>query len=65
MGLKFPDTPVYQGFHHPCRFEGNIFDLEVDGEIPDAIKGTFYRAGRTRSFRRCWEPMCASTATGL
>jgi carotenoid cleavage dioxygenase len=50
MGLKFPDTPVYQGFHHPCRFEGNIFDLEVDGEIPDAIKGTFYRCGPDPQF---------------
>lgn len=50
MGLQFPDLPVYQGFHHPMRFEGNIFDLEVEGDIPPEIKGTFYRCGPDPQF---------------
>lgn len=27
----------------PCRFEGEICNLEVHGEIPHEIDGTFYR----------------------
>lgn len=27
----------------PCRFEGEIQNLEVRGEIPQEIDGTFYR----------------------
>ena len=27
----------------PCRFEGEVQNLEVYGEIPKEIDGTFYR----------------------
>lgn len=27
----------------PCRFEGEINFLEVEGDIPEDIDGTFYR----------------------
>ncbi|KAK8049185.1 hypothetical protein PG994_010915 [Apiospora phragmitis] len=40
---KFPDTEVFRGMNKPSRFEGDIFDLEVTGEIPKEINGTFYR----------------------
>ncbi|KAF2219597.1 carotenoid oxygenase [Elsinoe ampelina] len=39
----FPDRPQFSGFMKPCRFEGEIQDLEVHGEIPHEIDGTFYR----------------------
>jgi len=39
----FPKTDVFKGFNAPSRFEGEVFDLEVHGVIPDAIDGTFYR----------------------
>lgn len=39
----FPDKPQFSGFMKPCRFEGEIQNLEVQGEIPDCIDGTFYR----------------------
>ncbi|KAK8089453.1 hypothetical protein PG997_004414 [Apiospora hydei] len=39
---KFPDTEVFRGMNKPSRFEGDIFDLEVTGEIPKEINGTFY-----------------------
>jgi carotenoid cleavage dioxygenase-like enzyme len=40
---KFPSTGMFQGFNLPSRLEGNIFDLEVTGNIPKDINGTFYR----------------------
>lgn len=27
----------------PCRFEGEIQNLEIEGKIPECITGTFYR----------------------
>ncbi|KAJ8118502.1 hypothetical protein OPT61_g529 [Boeremia exigua] len=39
----FPQQPQFSGFMKPCRFEGNIDSLEVRGQIPDEIDGTFYR----------------------
>lgn len=41
--VKYPNTPVFQNFNLPCRLEGDIFDLEVDGTIPPEINGTFFR----------------------
>ncbi|EJT99709.1 carotenoid cleavage dioxygenase [Dacryopinax primogenitus] len=34
---------IFQGFNSPCRFEGCVEQLEVWGEIPLSIDGTFYR----------------------
>lgn len=39
----FPETEFFKGFIEPCRFEGEMHDLEVIGEIPNEIDGTFYR----------------------
>lgn len=41
--VKYPETGVFQGFNKPSRLEGDVFDLEYDGEIPPEINGTFYR----------------------
>lgn len=40
---KFPNTEVFRGFNKPSRIEGDIYELEVEGEVPKAINGTFYR----------------------
>jgi len=46
MTKPFPDTPTFAGFNAPIRLEGEIFDLEVvEGEIPAALDGTWYRCG--------------------
>jgi carotenoid cleavage dioxygenase-like enzyme len=37
------DDPGVSGFMRPVRFEGEINNLEVIGEIPKEINGTFYR----------------------
>lgn len=42
-GVKFPDTPVFASMNKPSRFEGDVFDLEFTGRIPDDIDGTFFR----------------------
>lgn len=39
----FPKLPQFSEFMKPCRFEGEIRSLEVRGEIPHEIDGTFYR----------------------
>ncbi|CAI7581841.1 unnamed protein product [Penicillium pancosmium] len=41
--IKFPETGAFQGMNGPSRFEGDIFQLEIDGAIPPEISGTFYR----------------------
>lgn len=42
-GLQFPDILVYRGYAAPVRIEGDVFDLEVIGAIPEGLEGTFYR----------------------
>lgn len=39
----FPNRPQFSGFMKPCRIEGEVLNLEVYGEIPKDIDGTFYR----------------------
>ncbi|EED16270.1 lignostilbene dioxygenase, putative [Talaromyces stipitatus ATCC 10500] len=39
----FPDLPQFSGFMRPCRLEGEAFNLEVLGQIPQEIEGTFFR----------------------
>jgi Retinal pigment epithelial membrane protein len=37
------DDPQVLGFHRPTRFEGDVNNLEVIGDIPKELNGTFYR----------------------
>ncbi|KUL88876.1 hypothetical protein ZTR_03539 [Talaromyces verruculosus] len=44
IDTHFSSQPPWEGgFHRPSRFEGEINNLEVYGEIPHEIDGTFYR----------------------
>ena len=44
MAIDFRGHPMFPpGFNSPTRFEANIYDCEVWGEIPSDIEGTFYR----------------------
>ena len=45
MSLLFPQSPAFTGFNQPRRIEAEIFDLEVEGEVPAALNGAFYRCG--------------------
>lgn len=42
-GKAFPNLPQFSGFMKPCRFEGEIRFLEVEGDLPEELDGTFYR----------------------
>jgi carotenoid cleavage dioxygenase-like enzyme len=45
MVQRFGDRHFSGDFFTTLRFEGEIFDCEVQGEIPRDIHGTFYRLG--------------------
>ncbi|KAI0016927.1 carotenoid oxygenase [Xylariomycetidae sp. FL0641] len=53
--VKFPDTQVFAGMNKTSRFEGDIFNLEVTGEIPKDINGTFYRVQPDHRFPPMFE----------
>ncbi|MBM6443871.1 carotenoid oxygenase family protein [Pseudomonas mohnii] len=45
MTLQFPALPNFTGYNAPMRTDCEILDLEVAGEIPAEIEGTWYRCG--------------------
>lgn len=50
MTRRFPDLPNYQGFKSPGRFEADIYDMEIDGDLPPGLSGTYYRVGPDPQF---------------
>jgi len=42
--LSYPDSFDFQGFNRPVRVEFAVRNLPVEGEIPEAIAGAFFRA---------------------
>lgn len=50
MTKPFPKSPTFMTIDEPFRFEGELFDLEVEGEIPPELDGTFYRVGPDQQF---------------
>jgi carotenoid cleavage dioxygenase-like enzyme len=55
MTKPFPDTMDFSGFNAPSRIEADVFDLVVIGEIPQEIKGRWYRATPDPQFPPLWE----------
>jgi carotenoid cleavage dioxygenase-like enzyme len=53
MSRESDVNPFLQGNFAPWRLEGDAPDLEVEGEIPRELDGTFYRNGPNAAF----EPM--------
>lgn len=44
MTIPFPRTPEFTGtLYKPARFEGEVYDLEIEGKVPDEIDGTFFQ----------------------
>lgn len=41
----FHDLESFYGTQKPYRFEADIYDCEVEGEIPKGLEGSLYRAG--------------------
>lgn len=47
---RFPDLPMFAGVNRPSRIEVDLEDLEVAGEVPREIDGTFYRVAADHQF---------------
>jgi len=45
MALSYKGYPALQGAFEPARFDSEVYDCEVVGEIPAGLNGTFYRVG--------------------
>ncbi|WP_417527946.1 carotenoid oxygenase family protein [Marinomonas shanghaiensis] len=43
MSFTFPNTPEFTGLYKPSRIEAEVKDLEIEGELPKEINGTFYQ----------------------
>ncbi|MCW8379699.1 carotenoid oxygenase family protein [Streptomyces justiciae] len=43
MTKPFPRSPQMSGWEAPQRFEGDIYDLEIEGEVPEDLDGSFFR----------------------
>lgn len=41
--LKFPELLIYRGYAAPVRIEADVYDLEVEGSIPEQLNGAYYR----------------------
>jgi len=39
----YPNRPQFNDFMKPCRFEGEVRNLAVQGKIPKGVNGVFYR----------------------
>src|SRR6266481_1560614 len=39
----YPNTPGFTGTLRPVRFEGDIHDVEMEGELPPQLHGTYHR----------------------
>lgn len=48
--MRFPNTISFSGFDAPTRVEADIFELEVEGEIPRDLEGMFYRVAPENQF---------------
>ena len=44
MGVSFKGDATASGFFAPLRFEADLHDCEVEGEIPAGLQGSFYRS---------------------
>lgn len=48
--IQFPNTPLFRGYNRPQRIECDVFELEYEGRIPEALNGAFYRCGPDPQF---------------
>jgi carotenoid cleavage dioxygenase len=50
MTSPFPKSPTFMTIDEPFRFEGELFDLEIDGELPNTLAGTYFRVGPDQQY---------------
>ena len=52
---NFPKTPGFTGTLRPLRFEGDIHDLEIEGDVPPQLNGTYHRVHPDTQFTPMFE----------
>lgn len=50
MTKPYPQSPTFLTIDEPFRFEGELYDLEIEGQIPPELDGTFFRVGPDQAF---------------
>lgn len=53
--VHFPNSPLYQDVLHLGRLEGDIRDLELEGEVPADLDGAFFRVHPDPQFAPMYE----------
>ncbi|KAL3436398.1 carotenoid oxygenase [Aspergillus tetrazonus] len=53
--LQFPATETFTGFNSPSRIEGDVENLQITGQIPADIDGTFFRVQPDHRFPPIYE----------
>lgn len=53
--LQFPTTETFTGFNSPSRIEGDVENLQITGQIPADIDGTFFRVQPDHRFPPIYE----------
>jgi len=51
----YPQTPGFTGVLRPIRLECDILDMEIEGEIPSGLNGTFHRVHPDAQFPPMFE----------
>jgi carotenoid cleavage dioxygenase-like enzyme len=51
----YPKTRGFTGTLRPVRLEGDILDVEIDGEVPQQLNGTFHRVHPDAQFAPKYE----------
>ena len=44
MSTPFPNSMDFGGYNAPSRVECDVYDLVVDGKMPEEINGSWYRS---------------------
>lgn len=52
---NYPKTPGFTGTLRPLRFEGDIHDLEIEGDVPAQLNGTYHRVHPDAQFAPMFE----------
>jgi carotenoid cleavage dioxygenase-like enzyme len=51
----YPKTPGFTGTLRPVRFEGDIHDVEIEGDLPPQLNGTYHRVHPDAQFAPMFE----------
>ena len=44
MTTPFPESMDFSGYNAPSRVECDVYDLVIEGKLPEEINGTWYQS---------------------